>query len=190
MTSMDLGDTRLIIDECRKEGLTLPQAAYVLATAYWETAQTMKPVKEAFWLDEDWRRRNLRYYPFYGRGYVQLTWESNYKRAGKVFGEDLVKNPDKALEPRIAVRTLVTGSKEGWFTGKKLSDYITDGKSDYVNARRVVNGTDKAKAIAALAEEYEESLRSEGYSDTPSVSLISKIISAILKLFGGKNAQR
>jgi hypothetical protein len=48
--------------------------AYVLATTQWETAQTFKPVREAFWKDEEWRRVNLaRYYPYYGRGFVQLT---------------------------------------------------------------------------------------------------------------------
>lgn len=190
MTSMDLGDTRLIIDECQREGLTLQQAAYVLATAYWETAHTVKPVQEAFWLSDNWRRKNLRYYPWHGRGYVQLTWEKNYRRASKEIGVDLVSDPREAMNPDTAARVLVSGCKNGWFTGKKLSDYITDGKSDYINARRVVNGTDKAKAIAALAEEYEESLRLDGYSDTAPVSLISKIVNAILKLFGGKNAQR
>src|SRR4029079_15992876 len=56
--------------------------AYMLATAFQETNQTMQPVREAYWLSEEWRRRNLRYYPFYGWGYVQLTWEANYRRAG------------------------------------------------------------------------------------------------------------
>ena len=73
-----LGDTQLILNECRKEGLSDRHTAYVLATAYHETAHTMKPVREAFWLSEGWRRDNLRYYPWYGRGYAQLTWRRNY----------------------------------------------------------------------------------------------------------------
>ena len=160
---MDLGDTRLIIDECASEELLRQQAAYVLATAYWETARTMKPVKEAYWLSETWRRKNLRYYPFYGRGYVQLTWETNYDRAGKVFGVDLVNKPDDALKPEIAVKTLVRGSKEGWFTGKKLSDYITEGEADWLNARRIINGKDKAAEIMELARQYDVALVKDGY---------------------------
>jgi hypothetical protein len=55
--------------ECKTQGIGLDtQVAYVLATTEWETAQTFKPVREAFWLSEDWRRRNFRYYPYYGRG--------------------------------------------------------------------------------------------------------------------------
>ena len=45
---------------CQALGIGLPtQVAYVLATTQWETAQTFQPVREAFWLDEEWRRANL-----------------------------------------------------------------------------------------------------------------------------------
>ena len=50
--------------------------------------------------------------------------------------------------------------KEGWYTSKKLSDYINDNKKDYVGARRIVNGTDKAKEIADIAVVMERALRS------------------------------
>lgn len=43
---LTLGDTRRILAECDRHGLTIPQKAYVLATARWETAHTMKPVRE------------------------------------------------------------------------------------------------------------------------------------------------
>ena len=69
-TKKDVGYASLILKHCNEEGLTLEQAAYVLATASWETAHTLRPVREAFWLDEKWRKRNLRYYPWYGRGAV------------------------------------------------------------------------------------------------------------------------
>jgi putative chitinase len=43
----------------------------------------------------------------------------------------------------------------GMFTGKKLSDYIKPGKApDYVGARAIINGTDKAKLIAGYANSY------------------------------------
>ena len=44
------------------------------------------------------------------------------------------------MEPDIAAEILVVGSRDGWFTGKKLSDYITLKASNYRGARRVING--------------------------------------------------
>ena len=159
----NLGQTKLIASTCMKYGLLRNQAAYVLATAYWETAHTMEPVREAFWLSEDWRKKNLRYYPWYGRGFVQLTWESNYHKASSELGADLTTDPDKVMQPDISAEILVLGSRDGWFTGKKLSDYITLQQSNYRGARRVINGTDKAAAIAELARDYEAALLSERY---------------------------
>lgn len=170
---------QLIISTCKKEGLNLHEAAYVLATADHETNHTFEPVREAYWVKnaEQWRKKNLRYYPWYGRGFVQLTWEKNYLKAGKAIGVDLIKNPDLAMEPNNAARILVIGMREGWFTGKDLDDKI-DGveesdKEDFLEyyyARVIVNGMDKANAIAVLAEKYEEELRASGYdsASTPS----------------------
>ncbi|MEM7296007.1 MAG: carboxypeptidase [Pseudomonadota bacterium] len=160
---LTLGHTRLIVSACMKYGLLRNQAAYVLATAYWETARTMEPVREAFWLGDEWRKANLRYYPWYGRGFVQLTWERNYHKAGAKLDLDLTTDPDKVMEPETSAAILVLGMQQGWFTGKKLDDYITLQRSNYRGARRIVNGTDKAAAIAEIAREYEESLLAEGY---------------------------
>jgi len=55
--------------------------------------------------------------------------------------------------------------KEGWFTGKSLEDYITLYKSDYTGARRIVNGTDRAKLIAGHAVEYDAALKAMGYGE-------------------------
>ena len=159
----ELGHTKLIVSACMRYGLLRNQAAYVLATAYWETARTMEPVKEAFWLSEAWRKKNLRYFPWYGRGFVQLTWETNYHKAGAELGVDLTTDPNKVMEPEISAEILVVGSRDGWFTGKKLADYITLQRSNYRGARRIINGTDKAAAIAEIAREYEEALLAEGY---------------------------
>lgn len=164
--SMKLGYTQLIIDEAKKQGLLRNQLAYVLATAYHETAHTMKPVKEAYWLSEDWRKKNLRYYPWYGRGFVQLTWEDNYKKAGEKLNEDLTTDPDRVMEPQVSAEILVIGSRDGWFTGKKLSDYITLQKSDFVNARRIINAMDKADLIAGYAKDYDQQLKKLGYGET------------------------
>jgi uncharacterized protein (TIGR02594 family) len=150
------GTIAAIKAECKKQGLDLPaQIAYVLATTEWETGHTFQPVREAYWHDEEWRRRNLsRYYPFYGRGYVQLTWEDNYRKYSEILGIDLVNNPDLAMEPQNALFILVHGFKTGAFTGKKIADYIDAAETDFINARRCINALDKAEEIAAIAEGF------------------------------------
>ena len=154
----------LVVEESEKQGLEYNQTAYVLATAYHESAGTFLPVKEAYWLSENWRENNLRYYPYYGRGLVQLTWDYNYLKVGEKLGYDtqFVNKPDMVMQQDISVKILVLGSKEGWFTTRKLSDYIDkeQSKKDYTNARRIINGMDKAAKIANEAIVFEKALRS------------------------------
>lgn len=146
---------RSIAKECIAQGLSLEtQIAYVLATTQWETNQTFRPVREAYWLDEEWRRKNLRYYPYYGRGFVQLTWENNYAKYSQIIGVNLVAKPDLAMEPATACFILVHGFKTGTFTGRKISDYIHESKTDFVRARRCINDSDRANEIADIAEKY------------------------------------
>lgn len=179
MSDLKKGDTRLLLRACQRYGLLRNQAAYVLATAYWETAQTMEPVRETLAdndasvtarLERAWKSGRLPWVSkpywrsgYWGRGYVQLTHEENYARAGRELGVDLVSDPGKALESNIAAEVLVRGMLEGWFTGKRLEDYVTLSASNYRGARRVVNGKDKASLIAELAREYEQALLAEGY---------------------------
>jgi hypothetical protein len=149
------GTIEAIRSECRAQDLGLDtQIAYVLATTRWETAQTFRPVREAFWESEEWRRKHFRYYPYYGRGYVQLTWKNNYEKYSGILGVDLVNNPDLAMECGIALFVLVHGFKTGTFTGRKITDYINRNHTDFVNARRCINGTDHAHDIALLAEKF------------------------------------
>lgn len=144
--------------------------AYMLATAYWETAQTMEPI-------EEYGKGAGRPYgepdpetgrTYYGRGYVQLTWRYNYESASKKIydtefdagGVDLVNYPDLALKEFYAAQITLFGMLEGWFTGKKLDDYWrSDNTFDYVQARRIINGTDKAQVIAGYAIEFESAIR-------------------------------
>ncbi|WP_114216692.1 glycoside hydrolase family 19 protein [Ochrobactrum sp. 3-3] len=157
---MNLGDTHLLIEEGRKHGLLRNQMAYVLATAYHETAHTMKPVNE---MGGQKYLRSKKYWPYIGRGYVQITWKNNYEKAGRILGIDFVSKPELLLKPEYAAPIIIAGMSEGWFTGKKLSDYITLQKSDFKNARRIVNGTDRAELIARYAKEYDKALLTEGY---------------------------
>ena len=149
-----------ILNELDCYNLSTQEKAYMLATAYHETKYTMQPVREAYWMSEAWRKKNLRYYPHYGRGYVQLTWPFNYERADCELGLNgaLVANLDLAMQPDIAAKIMIYGMREGSFTTKKLSDYIKNGKADYVGARRIINGTDDARLIAGYAETFEKAL--------------------------------
>ena len=148
---LDLGDTIEIMNEAKKQGLLRNQLSYVLATAYWETNHTVKPVVEAYWLSESWRKRNLRYYPWHGRGYVQLTWEANYVKAGKKLGLDLTTDPNVVLKPDVACKILVLGLIDGWLTGQKLSTFTPLSKSDFQEARRIIHGPDKAAELVATS---------------------------------------
>lgn len=152
------GTIAAIKSECIRQGIGLnSQIAYVLATADHETNHTFKPVTEAYWLpnpDAYLRQHHADYYPYYGRGYVQLTWKNNYEKYGKLLQKDLVGHPELALDSEIALFVLVHGFKTGTFTGRTISDYIDAQKKDFRNARRCINGTDKAPEIAAVAERY------------------------------------
>lgn len=162
----EVGGLNAVLDACGKANWGARWTAYALATADHETNGTMKPVREAYWLSEEWRKKNLRYYPWYGRGYVQITWERNYQKADKALGlrGSLMADKDLAMRPDIAAQIMTRGMEEGWFTGKKLIDYINNDKCDYRNARRIINGTDKADQIAGEANGYLAALRAGGWS--------------------------
>lgn len=161
--------------------------AYGLATAYHETAHTMQPVKEIG--GPDYFRRmydpeGLRpavaarlgnIHPgdgalFAGRGYPQLTGRANYERADRELGlnGELIANPERALEPAIAAGIMERGMREGWFTGRKLADYLPtqgEGAEDqFTAARHIINGTDRAALIAGYAMRFQDALTVGGWS--------------------------
>lgn len=149
-----------LIAEAAKVGLTLKtQLAYMMATIEWETAGTFEPVREAYWFSEDWRSVNLQpYYPYYGRGYVQLTWNDNYSKYAGITGLDLVGEPDQAMQPEVALTILVDGFKYGRFTGYKLEDFVNSNETDYdsyCSSRQCINGQDQASRIAEIAKDWE-----------------------------------
>lgn len=144
--------------ECQKDYFTIDQWAYVFATVFHETAHTFEPVREAYWLSDSWRQRNLRYWPFYGRGFVQLTWLFNYERYSKITGKDLVNNPDLVMEPKLSFEILVHGMKHGVFTGRPLDRYVNDERVRYDLARYVINGRDKRNLIASYAKIFRKIL--------------------------------
>lgn len=143
--------------------------AYGLATAWHETAHTMQPIKERggndYLAKYDTGRlaAALGNTPaadgdgqlYAGRGYVQITGRANYRKFG------IENTPNDALKPDVAARILVDGMAGGKFTGKGLSDYLP---GDYVNARRIINGTDKADLIAGYARSFDAALKAGGWS--------------------------
>jgi predicted chitinase len=154
--------------------------AYMLATAHHETAGTMQAVRETlaatdgeaverlerafragklptvktpYWRPDD---KGLSYY---GRGLVQITHRENYAKMSRVTGHDLVAEPDLALRLDVAATILVVGMSEGLFSGAKLADFFSGMTADWTGARRIVNGRDRAKAIAAKAQIFDAAIR-------------------------------
>jgi predicted chitinase len=162
-----------------KEVSNLKHFAYMFATLKHETANTFHPITEyggvsyfnkydPVLADTATRRATAKAngnttkgdgYKYRGRGFVQITWKNNYKKLGDALGYDLVNNPDQALDPVVAYKIMSYGMRKGIFTTKKLSDYITDTTTDYFNARRIINGTDRADTVKGYADKFEKILK-------------------------------
>lgn len=98
-------------------------------------------------------------YLFRGRGYCQITGRNNYRRFGALLDLDLIGQPDLALEPAIAYSIMSLGMRQGLFTGLHLWRFINDQICDYVNARKIINGLDRAAFIAEYAVQWEKRLK-------------------------------
>lgn len=193
LTTPSVQGLELFLTEGERRQEPLQRLAYVLATVWWETSKTMQPVREAYWIGngneaiaEAWRKKHLRYYPFYGRSYPQFTWGANYKKASDTWNTkfrgdgplvDFVKTPDAIMDPTYGVPLTFDAMEQGWFTGKDLADYIdTVDESDaedlreFVRARAIVNGKDRASDIGNLALTFEKGLKAAGYLKIPSAT--------------------
>ncbi len=99
---------------------------------------------------------------YYGRGYVQLTWWSNYAKAGVALGRglDLLLNPELVKQPEIAYAVMSNAMRTGFgfANGHKFADFFSGKKRDYKHARKMVNGMSHAEDVAKLAEAFEEIL--------------------------------
>jgi putative chitinase len=140
--------------------------AYALATTFHETARTMRPIEEygegeGMAYGEPTGPNDQVYY---GRGHVQLTWDTNYQKGEQFLAErygvdvPMYKYPHRMLEDEPSALVLYDGMINGWFTGVGLPDYFNETTEDPYNARRVVNALDKAETIASYYEHFKDAL--------------------------------
>lgn len=173
-----------ILDEAERRGTPAKHLAYMLATAFHETARTMQPVRETLastddkaiailessfkrgklpWVKTPYWRKDANGKSWLGRGLVQLTHYRNYLTMANLIKVDLVNDPGKAMDMDVAVKIMFEGMERGSFTGKKLSDYLTLEKSDWKNARRIINGIESADKVAAYAVHFLKAIVFSGY---------------------------
>lgn len=181
LSTNEVDGCEVILKAC--EGLPASWTAYALATAFHETASTMQPIREyggptyfTRMYDISGARPRMAVAngntclgdgPKYcGRGYVQLTWKNNYAKASKLCGVDLVGNPDLAMRADVAAKIMRSGMEKGWFTGKGFADYLPRGRADrkpFTDARRIINGTDRAAQVADHALKFQVALEAGGW---------------------------
>lgn len=189
ITAQEFEGCDLIIGACARDGWGISWIAYALATAFLETAGTMQPIKEhggpTYFTkmydirgDRPAKARELGNTnpgdgaKYAGRGFVQITGKTNYAKASVKLREmgiivDLVGSPDRAMEPAIAAAILVSGMREGWFTGRDIDDDLPAtgpaALAQFAASRDVINGRDKQDTIAACAMDFQTGLLRGGY---------------------------
>ena len=161
-----------VLDGIEERGLLLTQAAYILGTAHHESDRFRTMEEYASGAAYEGRRDLGNVQPgdgkrYKGRGLVQITGRRNYTDWSERLGVDLVNKPDLAATLAYAPTILIDGMMLGTFTGRALPRYVNGEKTDYANARRVVNGIDRADLIARYAEQFEAALKAAGYSASP-----------------------
>lgn len=168
LTTEQVKGMNVVLDEWENRCLDdLRWLAYALGTMPIETAWTMQPIHEKgrrsyFDKYEPGTRIGKRLgntqpgdgYRFRGRGNVQITGRANYAKMRSLLGVDLIDNPDLALDPKVAADIMFEGMIRGVFTGKKLADYFNKTTTDWKNARRIINGLDRAEEIAGHAKAF------------------------------------
>lgn len=155
----------LILQECQRDSVVdLAQIAYILATARHESRLGQWMLEFASGTAYEGRADLGNTQPgdgvrYKGRGFVQITGRLNYTRWSDRSGLDLLGNPPLTEEYNIAAIILVLGMRDGSFTGHKMDDYLSGDRQDFYNARRIVNGLDKADLIAGYARDFLKVMR-------------------------------
>jgi hypothetical protein len=176
----------LLLAGCQRERLSIPQTAYVLATVHHESkmGQWMLDHTSGWAYEGRHHLGNIEAGdgPRYrGRGHVQIVGRRAYTRWEKHLGLPLTAEPDLVLQPPVAAEIAVQGMKWGHFTGHRLAEFVNDGETDYVGARRVVTSDDRATAVASKARKYEAALRQVAPSGPPraEVELVQRQLRSI-----------
>jgi len=115
MLGSQVSGIQAIYDACIAYGITdIHQIAYILATAYHETAKTMQPIREYGGHDYFMQRYDISGKnptlakqlgntiigdgaTYCGRGYVMITGRANYQKFSNILKIDFVKDPDYAM---------------------------------------------------------------------------------------------
>ena len=191
ISSSEFQGTSAIVSACAGAGWGVGWTAIALGTAFLETAGTMQPIHEYGGAAYFTRRYDIRGNPekarelgnldpgdgprYAGRGLVQTTGKRNYAHAETRLrelgilkpGESLVASPELALRPDIASAIMVYGMQEGWFTSRKLADYIAPGAEgalrQFRDSRRIINGTDRWDDLARYCVDWQQGLKAGGY---------------------------
>lgn len=138
--------------------------AYVLATVKLECGNEWHPIEEyGKGQGHSYGVKDAKTgQAYYGRGYTQNTWKFNYDKLTKAWNAqhpsepvDFVNNPYLLLIARYSWFCTSFAMLTGLYTGKKLSDYITEHGADYDHARRIVNGMDAYAKISKYAKKFE-----------------------------------
>jgi putative chitinase len=102
-------------------------------------------------------------YKYRGRGYNQLTFKGNYDTYGKLIGENLVENPDKVNDPKVAAKVLIAFNKKGIESLKnkgKLQAYNSTGINDFKNLEDATMAFYHVTAGTGKSVDYVKGLRS------------------------------
>lgn len=163
LTTAQVARINAVLDGLIARKLERNKAAYILGTAHHESDAWRTLTEYATGAAYEGRADLGNVYPgdgikFKGRGLVQITGRKNYADWARRLKADLVNYPSLAGDLTYAVPILIDGMILGTFTGKKLADYFDATKSDWLRARKIINGTDKASLIAGHAMKYLEAL--------------------------------
>ena len=177
LTSLQVVGMEAIIAEFEARKWTdMRKLAYIFSTIFHETGvvidkvlvRTMQPVEEmgkgkgrkygkCFWYNGTPYTDITTI--FYGRGHTQNTWRDVYlklstaaKKQGKNW--DFVAHPDLLLQMEPSIWATFTAMESGLYTGAKLQRYFNEQVTDPINARKIINGTDKAELIAGYYHKF------------------------------------
>lgn len=178
ITQSQVEGIEFILNEWDDSKLTdLRWLAYMLATTKHETANTMQPIQEyggdkyfikMYWTNQKkakelGNRSAQEAIDYSGKGLVQITGRYNYIKMGKILGLPLAESPKLAMKMDVAVKIMFEGmttgkSFAGDFTGKHLGNYFNKTTEDWIGARFIINGQDRANLIAGYGKSFYKAL--------------------------------